>query len=73
MRTYPMQVSWSRDCDASVRLTAAPFLYVKNIVARVLNVLRILSKQPPIEVMMQKPANSMMRPILIVYFPKVLS
>ena len=48
-------------------------LYVKNIIAQGLSVLRILSKQPPIEVMMQEHVNAMTRPSITVYFPTVLS
>ena len=73
MRNYPMHVSRTRGCEACVSLTGAPCLYVKNIVARGLSVLRILSKRPPIEVMMQEHANAMTRPSITVYFPTVLS
>ena len=51
----------------------APCLYLKNVVARGLSILKIISKRPPIGVMMQEHANAMIRHIITVYFLMVLS
>ena len=68
-----MHVPRSQDfrCFRRSHMGALPLF--KNVVARGLSILRILSKQLPIGVMQQEHANVMTGPIISVYFPMTLS